>query len=108
MQHRRQALEALAGVSQTATGRHLDHQVYRRYLERFSDSYYRLGWAAWARLPLPLDVLPEYRLIESGEWTAAERGLIAHRRAAMAELGRDLAAMTPVLASAARRLDTLR
>jgi Iap family predicted aminopeptidase len=108
LQQRGPALRALAGVTHTATGRHFTYAVYRRFLHRFSPEYERLGWAAWGRLPLPLDVLPEYRLIESGRYRAALRGLVAKRRAARAELERRLAAMTPVLAAAAQRLDGLR
>jgi Iap family predicted aminopeptidase len=102
------ALEALAGVTHTATGRHFSPAVYGRFLDRCSPEYERLGWAAWGRLPLPLDVMPEYLLIESGRYRAALRGLVAKRRSARAELERRLAAMTPVLADAARRLDGLR
>ena len=102
------ALRALAGVTHTATGRHFSSAVYRRFLARFSPVYERLGWAAWGSLPLPLDVLPEYRLTEPGRCRAALRGLVAMRRSARAELERRLAAMTPALAAAARRLDGLR
>ncbi|MEN6311481.1 MAG: M20/M25/M40 family metallo-hydrolase [Acidobacteriota bacterium] len=101
------ALKALAGTSLTRLGLAFSLPVYQKQLGRLDPSFDRITWAAQGHLAKPLDVLPEYRKIEAGDYAGAIAGLEAKRRVEISRLEERLAAMAGLLESVTPRLKTL-
>jgi hypothetical protein len=95
------ALKALRGVYLTRLGIAFSHPVYERYIGRLDPQAESLAWGAQGRLPAPLDVVPEFRLVEAGEAAGAAAGLRPKREALAAELDGGLGAMAEALERAA-------
>jgi aminopeptidase YwaD len=95
------ALKALAGVYLTRQGVIFSHRAYQRQIARLDPAFERLAWAAQGQLPRPLDLVPQYRLIESGASSRASAELEPVRRALTAELETRLVRMAEVLEQAA-------
>lgn len=98
---REKALQALRGVYLTRLGVVFSHPVYMSYIARLDPFFERIKWGAQGRLPRPLDVVPEYRLIEAGEADRAAAGLRPKRDALAADLNDRLARMAEALERAA-------
>lgn len=95
------ALKALRGVYLTRLGIVFSHPVYARYIARLDPQAERLAWGAQGRLPTPVDVVPEFRLVEAGEADRAAAGLRPKREALVSELNGRLAGMAEALERAA-------
>ena len=98
------ALEALAGTGMTRYGIRFSYPVYQKQLSRLAPGFPRLGFGELGQLPEPLDIMPQYRKIESGDTTGAVPELEAALRARLALLDRRLAEMAAVLEQATSRL----
>ncbi|HSQ79281.1 MAG TPA: M28 family peptidase, partial [Candidatus Bathyarchaeia archaeon] len=95
------ALKALTGVYLTRLGIAFSHPVYLRYIARLDPAFERIHWGAQGHLPKPLDVVPEYRLIEAGRYVQAAAGLRPKREALAADLSERLSRMAEALEQAA-------
>jgi len=102
------ALKALAGTSLTRLGLAFSPAVYRKQLARLDPAFDRITWGAQGHLAKPLDVLPEYRKVEAGDYAGAIAGLEAKRRTELARLDERLARMAGLLESVTPRLKALR
>jgi hypothetical protein len=94
------ALKALHGVYLTRLGVTFSHPVYLRYIARLDPSFERIKWGAQGHLPRPLDVVPEYRLIEAGKAAQAADSLRPKRDALASDLSERLSRMAEALEQA--------
>ena len=101
------ALEALAGTGTTRFGLRFSYPVYQKQLLRLAPGFPRLGFGELGRLPAPLDIMPQYRKIESGDAAGAVPELEAALRARLALLDVRISEMAEVLERAAARLREL-
>lgn len=69
------ALDALSGVYLTWYGMNFSYPVYRMEMRHHDPGYYNIGFGGQGHLPDPLDVMPEYRMIEAGNYDGAISGL---------------------------------
>lgn len=90
-------LRALENVGLTRIGTKLSYPVFCRLLERSDPSNLRLYHAEMGKLPIPIDLIPEYRAIEKGKLLKAIRGLEAKYQLEIIQLNRRLEDMTFVL-----------
>ena len=81
----------------TRFGIRFSYPVYQKQLARLTPGFPRLGFGELGRLPEPLDVMPQYRKIESGDAAGAVPELEAALRARLALLDGRLAEMADVL-----------
>jgi hypothetical protein len=95
------ALKALMGVYLTRQGVVFSHRAYQRQIARLDPAFERIAWGALGKLPRPLDVVPQFRLIEAGETARAAGELRPVREALAAELDVRLGRMAEVLEQAA-------
>ncbi len=91
------ALKALGGAYLTRLGRAFSYPVYLKYIARLDPAFERINWGAQGQLPQPLDVVPQYRLIQAGETGRAVAELRPKRQALVTELDSRLARMADVL-----------
>jgi len=98
------ALKALAGTYLTRLGIVFGYPAYLRQIARLDPSHERISWGAMGHLPRPLDVVPQYRLIEAGEIRRAVAELEPKRRALLADLDDRLARIAGVLERASALL----
>jgi Iap family predicted aminopeptidase len=101
------ALEALAGTGMTRFGIRFSYPVYLKHLSRLAPGFPRLGFGELAHLPEPLDVVPQYRRIESGDAAGAVRELEAALRARLTVLDKGLSEMADVLERATAHVKDL-
>jgi Iap family predicted aminopeptidase len=101
------ALDALTGVYQMWLTLFFSDPVYYTECLWQTPGYPRLGYGASAHLVTPVDVLPEYRLIEAGRYGAAAKGLDCKLARRLAELNGRLCTMSAVLDTAAARIQAL-
>jgi hypothetical protein len=102
------ALKALAETYMTRFGISFSYPVYLKQLTRLEPDFPRLTIGGQGQLPEPLDVIPQYRKIEAGEWAGAIAELEAMRLKLLVELDDRLARMAGVLEWAIPRIDALR
>lgn len=102
------ALKALSGAYLTRLGIAFSYPVYLKYIARLDPAFERIAWGAQGQLPPPLDVVPEYRLIQAGEFVRAVAELRPKRSALVAELDGRLARMADVLEKAAASVLSLK
>ena len=95
------ALKALGGAYLTRLGIAFSYPVYLRYIARLDPAFERINWGAQGHLPRPLDVVPQYRLVQAGETVRAAAELRPKRQALAADLDDRLARMADVLERAA-------
>ena len=91
------ALEALAGTGTTRFGIRFSYPVYQKQLLRLAPGFPRLGFGELGRLPDPLDIMPQYRKLESGDTAGAVPELEAALRARLSLLDGRLEEMAAVL-----------
>ena len=103
-----QAFKALDLVGATWYGEYFSYSVYRRELARRAPDYPRLSWAAAGHIPRFVDVMPEWRQIEAGEYADAIDGLEAERDAELTDLGARIAALSATLENLTPRIEALR
>ncbi|MFC1761308.1 M28 family peptidase [Planctomycetota bacterium] len=96
----RLALKVLEKVGDTKLGIRFSEEVYQRLLERKNPDYKNLHWASEGKLPVPLNVIPEYRAIQKGDITTAISGLREEHRLRIQDLNNRLREMTSVLREA--------
>ena len=104
----RAALDALAGVGYSYYGLLASEPVYLHELNRHDPDYWAIAWGGQGHLPQPIDVMPEYRLVGSGDYDAALEGLYAERGSQIGQLNERLAAIADVLAAATPQVNALR
>jgi hypothetical protein len=102
------ALKALAGVYMTRFGISFSYPVYLKQLTRLEPDFPRTTIGGQGQLPEPLDVIPQYRKIESGDTAGAIAELEAMRLTQLSQLDERLARMAGVLEWAIPRIDALR
>ena len=95
------ALKALSGAYLTRLGIAFSYPVYLKYIARLDPAFERINWGAQGQLPRPLDVVPQYRLVQAGETVRAVTELRPTRQALAADLNDRLARMADVLERAA-------
>ena len=103
-----QALKGLDDVGYTWYGTNFSPAVYDHELDRHDPDYWGISWAGQGHLPQPIDVMPEYRQIESGAYGAALSGLTDERDRQTDELDARLARMAEVLEPLPALIDTMR
>jgi hypothetical protein len=101
-------LTSLSWIGATWYGMYFSEPVWERELERREPDYPRLNWAEYGHIPLFIDVMPQYRQVEAGEFAAARAGLLATRAVEVADLEARLEAMSATLESVTPRIDALR
>ena len=101
------ALKALAGVCFTRLGLVFSYPVYQKHLERLDPGYGLITWGGQGQLPKPLDVVPQYRMIEAGKVTTVVAELEAKRRALLEDLNMRLARMAGLLEQVTPRIEAL-
>jgi hypothetical protein len=101
------ALKALEGTYLTRLGIVFSYPVYLKYIARLDPGYELITWGAQGQLPEPLDVVPEYRAIQSGDIAGAIGGLESERGELTGELNRRLAGMASLLEQVTPRIEEL-
>jgi hypothetical protein len=71
-------------------------------------SYYRINWGAQGKQVNYVDVMPEYRSIQAGDYAVALAGLVPMRDAEVADLNARLLKMSDVLESVTPQIDGLK
>jgi Iap family predicted aminopeptidase len=102
------ALKALAGTYMTRFGISFNYPVYLKQLTRLEPDFPRLTIGGQGRLPEPLDVMPQYRKIESGDYAGAISELEAMRLKLLVKLDDRLARMAGILEWVIPRIEALR
>ncbi|TRZ86784.1 M28 family peptidase [bacterium] len=102
------ALKALAGTYMTRFGISFNYPVYLKQLTRLEPDFPRLTIGGQGQLPEPLDVIPQYRKIEAGDYAGAIAELEAIRLTQLSRLDERLARMAGVLEWAIPRIEALR
>ncbi len=95
------ALKAFGGAYLTRLGITFSYPVYLKYIARLDPAFERINWGAQGHLPRPLDVVPQYRLVQAGEIGRAVAELRPKRQALAADLNDRLSRMADVLERAA-------
>jgi len=93
------ALSALGGVGMTFYGIPFSYDTYQFKLSQYAPDFPGIYWGADSHLPPILDVMPQYRQIEGGDFDSAAASLSAMRDSEILELNQRLAAMADVLES---------
>ena len=101
------ALTALGGTYLTWYGIDFSYPVFLKELTRHDPGYYRINWGGQGQLPRPLDIMPEYRMIEAGEYGGAIIGLTTQCDYSLGDLDKRLARMAGVLESVTAQIDAL-
>jgi aminopeptidase YwaD len=101
------ALDALGATYMTWYGINFSYPVYIHEISRRDPGYARIGWGGTGRLPIPLDVMPEWRMILKGDYAAAAEGLSAKREVQVTDLNKRITAMATALETAADQLGSL-
>jgi aminopeptidase YwaD len=104
---REAALKALRGTYLTRLGIVFSHPVYLKHIARLDPGFERLYWGEQGQLPKPLDLVPQYRLIQAGDYGRAAAELQAKHRVLIADLNLRLARMASVLEAVTTRLEAL-
>ena len=98
------ALKAVQETYLTRFGIAFSHDAYRKQLTRFDPEFERITWAGQGQIPVPIDLVPEYRQIESGEYAGALKSLESWRRIRLGELNDRLSRMAGVLEGVTQKL----
>lgn len=101
------ALKALSEAYLTRLGLAFSYPVYQKHLSRLDPGFDRIYWGGQGHLPEPLDVMPQYRKIESGDHTGAVAELESKQRNLLRELNGRLEKMAGVLEWATPRIGAL-
>jgi len=101
------ALKALEGTYLTRIGIVFSWPVYLKHIARLDPGHELITWGAQGQLPEPLDVIPEYRKIQSGDIAGAIEGLEAKRGELTRELNQRLAGMAGLLEQVTPRIRDL-
>jgi hypothetical protein len=99
------ALKALGGTYLTRLGLAFSYPVYQRHISRLDPGFDRIHWGAQGHLPKPLDVMPQYRKIQSEDYTGVVAELEAKQRMLLGELSECLEEMAVVLEWATSRIE---
>ena len=102
------SLANLENVALTWNGVYFSYPVYVRELTRHDMSYYRINWGAQGKQVNYVDVMPEYRSIQAGNYADALAGLLPMRNAEVADLNARLVKMCAVLESVTPQIDALK
>jgi hypothetical protein len=89
-------------------GPYFSDEVYERELWRHAPDFPRLAWGAQGKLPIFWNVMPQYRMIEAGDFAQARADLESMRATQIEDLNARLAGMSDVLDAATATLVTLR
>ena len=102
------ALKALAGTYLTRLGIVFSYPVYLKHIARLDPGHDRITFGGQGQLPEPLDLVPEYRKIEAGDYAGAIAELETKRRTLVAALNRRLTEMSGLLEEVTPRIEGLR
>ena len=102
------ALANLENVALTFNGVSFSYPVYLQELTRHDMSYYRINWGAQGKQVNYVDVMPEYRSIQAGNYGDALAGLLPMRAAEVADLNARLVKMCAVLESVTPQVNALK
>jgi hypothetical protein len=89
-------------------GPYFSDEVYERELWRHAPDFPRLAWGAQGKLHIFWNVMPQYRMIEAGDFAQARADLESMRATQIEDLNARLAGMGDVLDAATATLVTLR
>ena len=101
------ALGALGNTYMTWYGTNFSYPVYLKEIGRHDPDYDRIRWGGWGKLPQPLDVMPQYRLIEQGDYDLAIAGLERKLASRVGELDERIATMAALLERVTPRIKAL-
>jgi len=101
------ALEALVNVGLTIQGVEFSPEVYAYELTRHDPGYYRITWGGQGRLAKFLNVVPQYRLIEAGQYGDAITALTTVLADEQADLSARLGAMAGAIESVTSQIEAL-
>jgi hypothetical protein len=101
------ALQALSETYLTRLGLAFSYPVYLKHISRLDPGFDLINWGAQGHLPRPLDVMPQYRQIQSGDYGGAVEELQAKRRILFADSNERLEKMAGVLEWATSRIEAL-
>jgi Iap family predicted aminopeptidase len=87
------ALKALQSIGFTEVGLGVSHSTYRKVLKQVHPSNPRVFNHEIGKLPVPIDVIPEYRAIEKGELSKAISSLEAKYKLEIIQINRRLREM---------------
>ena len=102
------ALANLENVALTWNGISFSYPVYLQELTRHAMSYYRIDWGAQGKQVNYVDVMPQYRSIQAGDYADALAALVPMRNAEVADLNARLVKMCGVLESVTPQIDALK
>jgi hypothetical protein len=102
------ALKALDGTYLTRLGAVFSYPVYLKHIGRLDPGYDRITWGAQGQLPKPLDVMPQYRKIQAGDYAETIAELEIVRRSLLGALDQRLTEMAGVLERVTPRIEGLR
>ena len=101
------ALKALSETYLTRLGLAFSYPAYLKHISRLDPGFDRINWGGQGHLPKPLDVVPQYRKIQLGDYGGAVEELQAKRQILFAELNERLGKMAGVLEWATPRIEAL-
>jgi len=101
------ALKALEGTYLTRLGVVFSYPVYLKHIGRLDPGYGRITWGAQGQLPKPLDIMPQYRKIQAGDYAGAIAELETVRRSLLGALDQRLTEMAGVLERVTPRIEGL-
>jgi hypothetical protein len=102
------AIANLENVALTFNGANFSYPVYLQELTRHDMSYYRINWGGQGKQVDYVDVMPEYRQIQNGDYATALAGLLPMRDAEVADLNARLVKMCVVLESVTPQIGALK
>ena len=101
------AFTALSGTYLTWYGMNFSYPVFLQELTRRDPAYYRINWGGQGHLPKPLDVMPEWRQIGTGDYAGAISGLKTERDFYLSDLNVRLGDMARVLEKVTPQIEAL-
>lgn len=101
------ALGALTWTYITFYGVNFSYPVYQLEMRHHDPTYYNILWGELAQLPAPLDVMPEYRMIEAGNYDGAITGLQLKLDPQVRQLNGRLAKMADALEAVTPHIEGL-
>ena len=101
------ALAVLDGVSLTFYGTAFSYPVYMSNLTMHRPSYYRAKMAAIGHMPLLVDVMPQYRQVQAGQYASARTALLAKAARLAADLEKRLGEYTTMLETVSDKIQSV-
>jgi Iap family predicted aminopeptidase len=101
------ALKSLGETYLTRLGLAFSYTAFLKHVSRIDPGFDRIHWGAQGHLPRPLDVMPQYRKIQSGNYAGVVAELEAKQQILLGELNERLEKMAAVLEWATSHIEGL-